>query len=251
MEDKYDTIRKLDEERNGSSDTHMTSIVDYMMPHSFCMLDDSTIRMDHIRNYVITSKCRPKEFVKCVNKSNKVRVKNIRTGILIEFSAMINASRFVGTSGANMRCGFGYETARVYRVCEGGERYVFEYDGKIRPLEYGDEDGGRWTTLNVSIEVVSSTGRRRQHGSYLSVARQLGVLVGHVIEEKERWMNDQLAKRYITEKCEYTIEFGGERRQKDYGRGINGHWKGIYNEDGDWEKIRRIKVTYGNPQMRD
>ena len=136
-----------------------------------------------------------------------------------------------------------YEIARVYRVGEGEEGYVFEYDGKERPLE--DGDGGRWSSLNSLAEVVSSTGRRRRFDSYLSVVRQLGLLVGHVIEEEKRTM----AKYYVLGKEGFTIEFGGKKRQEDGGRGIHCHWKGIY--DGDWEKIGGIKVTFGKPQMRD
>ena len=99
--------------------------------------------------------------------------------------------------------------------------------------------------------MVSSTGRRRRFDSYLSVARHLGLLVGHVIEEEKRWKNNEFAKIYVTGKNYYTIEFNGERRQMDCGKGIVCHWKGIYDEDGDWEKIRCIKVTYDNPQPRD
>ena len=244
----YDSIREMDKERNGCSDLSMTSIERYMMPPPFG--EPIVPKMEHIRNYIVTSPRVPnsngqKEFVKCANKSNRIRVKNIDTGVSFEFLAMINAARFVGTTGANMRCGMGYATARVYRPGEGKGEYVFEYDGVERPLE----DGSRWSSSNGLIEVVSSTGRRRRFDSYLSVARQLGLLVGHVIEEEKRWNNNQFAKRYVTGKEDYTIEFKGERRDKDHSSGIVCHWKGIY--DGDWEKICRIKVTYGKPIIRD
>ena len=242
----YDSIRELDQERNRWGDIFMSSIEDYVVPPSF--EEPIVPKMEHIRNYIVTSTRVPnsnhqKEFVKCANSSNRIRVKNLHDGVLIEFDKMINAARFVGTTGANMRCGFGYETARVYRVGEGEEGYVFEYDGKERPLVEGD--GGRWSSLNSLVEVVSSTGRRRRFDSYLSVARQLGLLVGHVIEEEKR----VLAKKYVLGKETFTIEYKGKRRPKARGRGIHCHWKGIY--DGNFEGISGIKVTYGNPQMRD
>ena len=81
--------------------------------------------------------CRTKEFVKCANGTNRIRVKNIRTGVLIEFDKMINAARFVGTTGANMRCGYGYETARVYRVGEDGGRVHFR-------IRWKTETFGEW-----------------------------------------------------------------------------------------------------------
>ena len=248
MAHKYDSIRELDDVVAGWTWLPEMPIERYMVPPPF-EAPFTPVKMDHIRNYMITStrgvnsSSNRKEFVKCANKSNRVRVKNIRTGVLFEFSAMINAARFVGTTGANMRCGFGYETARVYRV--GEEEYVFEYDGKERPLE----DGSRWSSLNGLVEVVSSTGRRRQFDSYLLVARQLGLLVGHVIEEEKRWKNNQFAKRYVLGREEQTIEFGKKERKKDCGRGIVCEWRGIY--DGDWGMINDMGVTYGNPIIRD
>ena len=247
MAHKYNSIRELDDVVAGWTRLPEMSIERYMVPPPF-EAPFTPVKMDHIRNIMVTptkgvNSSNRKEFVKCANSSNRIRVKNIRTGVLIEFDKMINAVRFVGTTGPNMRCGIGYETARVYRV--GEEEFIFEYDGKERPLE----DGSRWSSLDGLVEVVSSTGRRRRFDSYLSVARQLGLLVGHVIEEEKRWNNNQFAKRYVTGKEDYTIEFKGEGRDKDRSSGIVCHWKGIY--DGDWERIRGIKVTYGKPIMRD
>ena len=226
----YDSIRELDEERRGNREAAPEmSIVNYMVPPPFWELGGS-LEMEEIRDEPI----RP---TKVANKSNRIRVKNIRTGVSFEFLAMTNAAGFVGTTGGNVRCGIGYEIARVYRV--GEEEYVFEYDGVERPIERSSSQ----RTLNGLVEVVSSTGRRRQFDSYLLVARQLGLLVGHVIEEEKRWKNNQFAKRYVTGKENYTIEFEGEERDKDCSSGIVCHWKGIYEKDGDWEKITRIKVT--------
>ena len=223
----YDSIRELDEEGRGNREAAPEmSIVNYMVPPPFWELGGSP-EVEEVRDEPI----RPK----IANSSNRIRVKNIHTGVLIEFDKMINAARFVGTTGANMRCGIAYETARVYRA--GDEEYVFEYDGKERLLE----DGSRWSSLNGLVVAVPSTGEKIPFTSYLSIAKYLGLLVGHVIEEEKRAM----AKYYVLGKETFTIEFGGEERQKDCGRGICCHWKGIY--DGDWEKIHRIKVTYGKP----
>ena len=232
MAQKYEPIRELDDEMNGGQRATEMSVENYMIPPPFWELGGSPKEeVEEVRNEPI----RPK----IANSSNRIRVKNIRTGVLIEFDKMINAARFVGTTGANMRCGFGYEKARVYRV--GEEEYVFEYDGKERPLE----DGSRCSSLDGSVVAVSGKGERIPFPSYLSIAKHLGLLVGHIYEERKR----ELAKKYVLGKETFTIEFKGERRRKDHGRGIVCHWKGIY--DGDWEKIHDIKVTYGKPIIRD
>ena len=235
MHSIYDSIRVLDKERRGVRLPEM-SIEKYMEPPPFWELGSSIKDEEEEQSH----------HLKLANKSNRIRVKNIDTGISFEFSAMVNSARFLGATRANMSFGIIDEVARVYRV--GEEEFVFEYDGVERPIERSSSQ----RVFDGLIEVVSSTGRRRQHDSYLSVARQLGLLVGHVIEEENRWKNNQFAKRYVTGKENYTIEFEGEEeRDKDSSNGIVCHWKGIYDEDGDWEKIRRIKVTYGKPQMRD
>ena len=245
MTHKYDSIRELDNEVAGWPRLRLPemTIESYMVPPLF-EAPFAPIEMDHIRNIMITStrgenSSYRKEFVKCANGTNRIRVKNIRTGVLIEFDKMINAARFVGTTGANMRCGFGYVTARVYRV--GEEEYVFEYDGEERPLE----DGSRCSSLDGSVVAVSGKGERISFPSYLSIAKHLGLLVGHIYEERKR----ELAKKYVLGKETFTIEFKGKRRRKDHGRGIVCHWKGIY--DGKWGKISSMKVTYGKPIMRD
>ena len=225
---KYDLIRELDEERRRNIGPKVSemSIKNYKIPPPFWELG-SSIKDEEI--------CP----TRLANSSNRIRVKNIRTGVLFEFTAMVNAARFLGATRANMNYGIVDEVAKVYRV--GEKEYVFEYDGVERPMVRSSSQ----RMSNGLIEVVSSTGRRRRFDSYLSVARQLGLLVGHVIEEEKRWKNNQFAKRYVTGKEVYTIEFKGEERDKDRSNGIVCHWKGIYDEDGDWEKIRRIKVTYG------
>ena len=63
MGDKYDTIRELDKERNGCSGLHKTSIEDYMIPPPFWELGGSPIKMEHIRNYIVTSTRLPNKFL--------------------------------------------------------------------------------------------------------------------------------------------------------------------------------------------
>ena len=232
---KYDSIRELDEERGIRWRATEMSIEKYMEPPPFWELGASIKEEGYELPY------QPRE----ANKSNRIRVKKVGNGVLFEFSAMANSARFLGATRANMSYGIRDEVARVYRV--GGDEFVFEYDGVERPMECSSSQ----RTLNGFAEVVSITGRRsRRFDSYLSVARHIGLLVGHVIEEENRWKNEKLAKRYICEKYDYTIEYNGEERDIDNSSGIHCHWKGIYDEDGDWGKIRRIKVTYGNPQKR-
>ena len=239
MTSTYDSIRELDEEVNGGQRLPEMSITNYMIPPTFWELGGSPKEEEEeVRDELI----RP---TRLANKSNRIRVKNIRTGVSFEFSAMANAARFLGATRANMSYGIVDEVARVY--CVGEEEYVFEYDGVERPMERSSSQ----RVLNGLVEVVSSTGRRRRFDSYLSVARQLGLLVGHVMEEEKRWKNNQFAKRYVTGKEDYTIEFEGEERDKDRSSGIVCHWKGIYDEDGDWGRISRIKVTYGKPIKRE
>ena len=230
----YDSIRELDEERRGNREAAPEmSIVNYMVPPTFCELGSSLKMEEEVGDA-------PFQPMKVANRGNQIRVKNTRTGVSFEFTTMLNSARFLGATPANMRYGINDEIARVY--CIGGEEYVFVYDGVERHVEEGIRRHPPSFRRGL-IEVVSSTGRRRPFYSYLSVARQLGLLVGHILEEEKRWKNNQFAKRYVTGKEVYTIEFDGERRDENRSSGIRCHWKGIYDKDGDWEKISRINVT--------
>ena len=227
----YDSIRELDEAERGDRDVvPEMSITSYMMPPQFKGVDNP-VKMEHIRNIMVNNP-------KAANSSNRIRVKNTYTGVSFEFSKMVNAARFVGTTGANVRCGIMYEVARVYRI--DGEEYVFVYDDKERPMEESSSD---LSFDNGLVEVVSSTGERTPFYSYLSVAKHLGLLVGHILEEEKRARKREYAKRYIIGKKEYTIEFDGERRKECLGKGIRCYWKGIYDREGDWGKIHCINVT--------
>ena len=235
MASTYDSIRELDKERRGNRvAVPEMSVENYMIPPPFWELGSSIKEEDGEE---------PSRPVKCANRDTRIRVKNVRTGVSFEFLAMINAARFVGTTGGNMRCGIAYVEAKMYRV--GEEEYVFEYDGVERPTQgYSTEP-----LLTSSIGIVSSTGERTLLFSYLSVAKYLGLLIGHVEEEEKRAREGEPSRRYALGKKRYTLEFDGERREGWPSRDIVCHWKGIY--DGGWEKISRIKVTYGIPIKRD
>ena len=262
MIDIWKPIRDLDEEINKGKRRPMMSIMEYMKPlksiRFFHKEGVGEYTQPEIKAYPTT--CLPEKRVhndnisppplgsektwymqRQVNTNNRVRMKNIETGVLFEFTTMVNSARFLGVKEHYMRFGINDEEARVFRV--GEEKFVFEYDGVERPNGcgvVGREFGG------FLIEIVSSTGRRRRFESYLSAAKQLGLLSGHIMEEEDRWKNNRFAKKYVTGKEVYTIEFNGEGRDIDDSNGIHCHWKGIYT--GDWEKIKRVRITQGNPQ---
>ena len=187
-----------------------------------------------------------KKVIKCVqarapeaNKSNCIRVKDINNGDLIEFSKMVEAARFLGTYVSYMRKGIGYDLAMVYRV--GGKEFVFEYDGKERPLL----DGCKLHEEGTKISAVPVKGTRKEYTSYFALARHLGLLVGEVIEDSKR----ARARIFVMNGEEFTLEFGGERREITPSWKIVCRWRGIY--DGNFEGISGIIVTKGNPQPRD
>ena len=228
MAHKYDSIRELDREGGEDRVVPELSIEGYMVPPPF--EETKVQKMEHIRNIMITSE-------RVANRSNRIRVENVCTGVLFEFDKMVDSARFLGVSPGNMRHGINYEVARVHRV--GEEEYVFVYDGKERQME------GYATCPPSSglVEVVSSSGERTPFSSYFSVAKHLGLLIGHVQEEKKRASNREPSRGYVFGKERYTLEFGGKRRKRSIGKDIVCHWKGIYDKDGDWEKIDRIRVT--------
>ena len=174
---------------------------------------------------------------KVVNRETRIRVKNIHTGVSLEFCTRIEAARFVGESDNWARYEVKNLQARVH--CIDGEEYVFVYDDEERPImqEYKRDLPLIWRL----IEAVSSTGERTQFRSYLAAARFFGLLIGHVMEEEKREGRGELARTFVVGKKIYTIEFGGQERKNDSRKGICCRWKGIY--DGDWEKIHRINVT--------
>ena len=277
MAHRYESIRELDDEKNGEKRVMEMSIEKYMEPRPFRKLgpwgeeeiEETTIgyvcnereaclskrgkRLEAVPemymeqppfgepgDLIEEERCVTQYTTGLANRSNRVRVKNVHTGVLFEFSAMTNSARFLGATHNNMTFGILDEVARVF--CVGQDKFVFEYDGVERHSGYDVEE----KVLDGFVEVVWGSRHKERFDSYLSVAMHLGLLIGHVKEEEDRWRDKKLAKTYtIGRKC-CTLEFNGERRQMDYGKGIVPHWKGIYV--GDWEKVRKVMITQGNPQ---
>ena len=272
MAHTYESIRELDDEINGYNRVMEMSIEKYMEQQPFrklCPWGGEEIEETSI-GYVCNEReaclskrwkaetvvpisekegrCEKKEM--CViqyptdlaNRSNRVRVKNVCTGVLFEFPIMSNSARFLGATRKNMTFGILDKVAKVF--CVGQEKFVFEYDGVERPSGYDVEE----KVLDGFVEVVWGSGLRERFDSYLSVAMHLGLLIGHVKEEEDRWRDKKLAKKYtIGRKC-CTLEFNGERRQMDCGKGIFSHWKGIY--DRNYEGIERIMVTQSSSKKK-
>ena len=261
MAHRYESIRELDEEKNGENRLLEMSIEKYMEPQPFRKIgpwgeeeiEETTIGYVCNEREACLSKrwkAPPGDLVEkerrvrqyptgLANSSNRVRVKNIGNGVLFEFPIMSNSARFIGATYNNMTFGILDKEARVF--CVGQEKFVFEYDGVERPNGCGIE--GR--VLDGFVEVVWDSGLRERFDSYLSVAMHLGLLIGHVKEEKDKWRDKKLAKRYTIGRKHCTLEFNGERRQMDCRKGIIPHWKGIYV--GDWERVK-VWITQGNPQ---
>ena len=277
MAHRYESIRELDDEKNGEKRVMEMSIEKYMEPRPFRKLgpwgeeeiEETTIgyvcnereaclpkrgkRLEAVPETYMEptpfgepgdsigeERCARQYPTGLANRSNRVRVKNVYTGVLFEFTPMSNSARFLGATRKNMTFGILDEVARVF--CVGQDKFVFEYDGVERPSGYDVEE----KVLGGFVEVVWGSGLRERFDSYLSVAIHLGLLIWHIMEEEDRWRDKKLAKTYTIGKKYCTLEFNGERRQMDYGKGIVSHWKGIYV--GDWEKVRKVMITQGNPQ---
>ena len=253
MAHRFESVKELDEEVNGGKRVMGMSIEKYMKPRPFRKIgpwgkeeiEETTIGYVCNEEEACLSKRWKEERVErrptnLANRSNRVRVKNVHTGVLFEFSIISNSARFMGAKHNNMRYGILDEEARVF--CVGQDKFVFEYDGVERPC--GCDVGEKF--LDGFVEVVWGSGNTERFDSYLSVAIHLGLLIGHIIEEEDRWRDKKLAKTYTIGKECCTLEFNGERRQKDYGKGIVSHWKGLYV--GDWRKVRKVAITQGNPQ---
>ena len=284
MAHRYQSISELDEEINGGKRSLEMSIERYMKPRAFRKLglgggeevieettigyvcnegeaclskrgkelpeikmlpyEESDDYVDGDGNIVVMEEYKKERCVRqytkgLANSSNRVRVKNVDTGVLFEFPTMSNSARFIGATRKNMTFGILDKEARVF--CAGQAKFVFEYDGVERYSGYGFEE----KVLDGFVEVVWDSGFRERFDSYLSAAIHLGLLIGHVKEEEDRWRDKKLAKKYtIGRKC-CMLEFNGERRQMDCRNGIVPHWKGIYV--GDWKKLN-VWITQGNPQ---
>ena len=136
-------------------------------------------------------------------KNTQLVVKNIRTNNTWEFEERWEAAWFVGSSlgGMERELEVFKDEAMVY--CVGDKEFIIISDGKERTPTLG------WHTIpmNGYAEVVSSTGDRKRFDSYISVAKHLGLLVGHVIEEKVRNKEGLRSKEYVNDEGRFTIEF--------------------------------------------
>ena len=136
-------------------------------------------------------------------KKTELVVKDIRTNKTWKFEKRWEAAWFVGTSleGMERELEVFKDEAMVY--CVGDKEFIIISDGKERTPTLG------WHTIpmNGYAEVVSSTGDRKRFDSYISVAKHLGLLVGHVIEEKVRNKEGLRPNEYENDEGTFTIEF--------------------------------------------
>ena len=133
----------------------------------------------------------------------KLVVKDIRTNKTWKFEERWEAAWFVGTSLGEMERELEVFKDEAMVYCVGDEEFIIISDGKERTPTLG------WHTIpmNGYADVVSSTGDRKRFDSYISVAKHLGLLVGHVIEEKVRNKEGLRSKEYVNDEGRFTIEF--------------------------------------------
>ena len=235
MAQRYESIRELDEEKNGGEREKEMSIERYMIPPPFWKLGASIEKYEKAeeeKERYLMAVSQPMT----ANKTTHIRVKDINNGDLIEFPKMVEVARFLGTHVSYMRKGIGYGSAMVYLV--GEKEYVIEYNGKERPSRVGfwqHKEGKKITAFHKN-------GWSKEFCSYFDVARYFGLLVGEVIEDSKRIKS----RIHVINNEEFTLEFEGVKRE------IATSWKvvctkwGIY--DRNYEGIEGIKVTQGNPQ---
>ena len=136
-------------------------------------------------------------------KNTELVVKDIRTNKTWKFEERWEAAWFVGTSlgGMERMLELFKDEAMVY--CVGDKEFIIISDGKERTPTLGRHT----IPMNGYAEVVSSTGDRKRFDTYISVAKHLGLLVGHVIEEKVRNKEGLQPNEYINDEERFTIEF--------------------------------------------
>ena len=165
---------------------------------------------------------------KVVNRETRIRVKNINSGESINFSTRIDSARFVGTYDGRVRYERGNPQARVF--CIDGEEYVFVYDDEERPIKSEYKSCMEHPPLTQGmIEAVSKTGERTPLYSYVSAARFFGLLIGDIQEEEKREDKGALARVFVVDGEEYTIEFGERERKRSGSRRVRCRWREIYD----------------------
>ena len=133
----------------------------------------------------------------------KLVVKDIRTNKTWKFEERWEAAWFVGTSLGEMERELEVFKDEAMVYCVGDKEFIIISDGKERTPTLGRHT----IPMNGYAEVVSSTGDRKRFDSYISVAKHLGLLVGHVIEEKVRNKEGLRSKEYVNDEGRFTIEF--------------------------------------------
>ena len=136
-------------------------------------------------------------------KNTELVVKDIRTNQTWKLGTRWETAWFVGTrlGGMERELEVFKDEAMVY--CVGDKEFIIISDGKERTPTLGRHT----IPMNGYAEVVSSTGDRKRFDSYISVAKHLGLLVGHVIEEKVRNKKGLRSKEYVNDEGRFAIEF--------------------------------------------
>ena len=162
------------------------------------------------------------------SRDTRIGIKNINSGELINFSTRIESARFVGISDGRVKYEMKNLQATVF--CIDGEEYVFVYDDKERPIKSEYKSCMVHPPLTWEmIEAVSKIGERTPLYLYLTAGRFFGLLIGDVQEEESRGRKGALARVFIVDGEEYTMEFGERERKKNGCKGIHCRWRGLYD----------------------
>ena len=162
------------------------------------------------------------------SRGTRIGVKNINSGELINFSTRIETARFVGASDSRVKYEMKNPQATVF--CIDGEEYIFVYNDKGRPIKSEYESCMVRPPLSWGvIEAVSKIGERTPLYSYLTAARFFGLLIGDIEEEEKREGKGALARVFVVDGEEYTMEFGERERKRSGSRRVHCRWRGVYD----------------------
>ena len=146
-------------------------------------------------------------------KRPTIKIKDINSGELIDFSTRIDSARFVGAYDGRVVFEMTQPQATVFAI-EGGE-YIFVFNDEERPIR--SRSPSRVVLAPISrylIEVVSRSGEERTpFYTYYEAARFVGLFIGHIQEEEKRERKGIAAMVFLVGGGEYTIEFGGRGRK--------------------------------------
>ena len=166
--------------------------------------------------------------VNVTSRRTTIKIKNINSGELINFSTRIESARFVGRYYGRVVCEMKQLQATVFSI--DGEEYVFVFNDEERPIKSRSPSCIVCAPISWQlIEAVSKSEERTPLYSYLSAGRFFGLLIGHIREEEKREGKGMLARIFIVDGEEYVIEFGGRRRERNGCKGVYCCWRGIYD----------------------